>query len=55
MPEGDLGSRLERYLEGLRSRHGLEDSAIEGNVVRILTDPDSVPAVLTTEIGRAHV
>jgi NADH-quinone oxidoreductase subunit C len=48
LPEGDLQSRLERYLEGLRNRHGLEESAIEDNVVRIVVDPESVPAVLTT-------
>jgi NADH-quinone oxidoreductase subunit C len=48
MPEGDLGSRLGRYLEGLRSRHGLEESAIEGSVVRVAVEPGSVPAVLTT-------
>jgi NADH-quinone oxidoreductase subunit C len=48
LPEGDLGTRLERYLEGLRNLHGLEDSAIDGDVVRIVIDPESVPAVLTT-------
>jgi NADH-quinone oxidoreductase subunit C len=48
LPEGDLQVRLERYLEGLRNRHGLEESAIEDNVVRIIVDPESVPAVLTT-------
>ncbi len=48
LPEGDLGARLEGYLEGLRSRHGLGESAIEGNVVRIVVDTESVPAVLTT-------
>ena len=48
LPEGDLGARLEGYLEGLRSRHGLEELAIEGNVVRIVVDPESVPAVLAT-------
>ena len=48
LPEGDLQSRLDGYLEGLRNRHGLEESAIEGNVVRIVVDPESVPAVLTT-------
>ena len=48
LPEGDLRSRLERYHEGLRNRHGLEESAIEDNVVRIVVDPESVPAVLTT-------
>ena len=48
LPEGDLGTRLERYIEGFRNRHGLEDSAIDGNVVRILVDSESVPAVLTT-------
>ncbi len=48
LPEGELETRLERYLEGLRNRHGLEDSAIERNIVRIVTDPESVPAVLST-------
>jgi hypothetical protein len=48
LPEGDLQSRLERYLEGLRNSHGLEDSAVEGNVVRVVVDPESVPAVLAT-------
>ena len=48
LPEGDLGTRLERYLEGFRNRHGLEDSAVEGNVVRVVVDPESVPAVLST-------
>ena len=48
LPEGDLQDRLERYLEGLRSRHGLEESAVEGNTVRVLVDSESVPAVLAT-------
>jgi NADH-quinone oxidoreductase subunit C len=58
LPEGDLGTRLERYLEGLRNRHGLEDSAIDGNVVRISVDPESVPAVLITareSLGVLHL
>jgi NADH-quinone oxidoreductase subunit C len=48
LPEGDLETRLERYLEGLRNRHGLEESGIEGNVVRVLVDSESLPAVLAT-------
>ena len=48
LPEEDLQDRLERYLEGLRSRHGLEESAVEGNTVRVLVDSESVPAVLAT-------
>jgi NADH-quinone oxidoreductase subunit C len=48
LPEGDLQDRLERYLEGLRNSHGLEDSAIEGDVVRVVVGPESVPAVLAT-------
>jgi NADH-quinone oxidoreductase subunit C len=48
LPDGDLQSRLDGYLEGFRNRHGLEESAIEGNVVRIVVAPESVPAVLTT-------
>jgi NADH-quinone oxidoreductase subunit C len=48
LPEGALGARLDRYLDGLRARHGLEEAEIEGNVVRIVSDPESVPAVLAT-------
>ena len=48
LPEGDVQTRLGRYLDGLRNRHGLEDSAIDGDVVRIVVDPESVPVVLTT-------
>jgi NADH-quinone oxidoreductase subunit C len=48
LPEGSLQDRLERYLEGLRIRHGLEESAVEGNTVRVLVDSESVPAVLAT-------
>ena len=48
LPEGDLQGRLERYLEGLRNRHGLDDSAIEGDVVRVVVGAESVPAVLAT-------
>lgn len=48
MPEGTLEERLERYLEGFRNRHGLEESAAEGGVVSILVSPGSVPAVLAT-------
>ncbi|MDQ5810158.1 MAG: NADH-quinone oxidoreductase subunit C, partial [Actinomycetota bacterium] len=58
LPEGDLQGRLERYLEGLRNRHGLEESGIDGNVVRVVVSPDSVPAVLTTtreSLGVLHL
>lgn len=58
LPEGSLESRLERYLEGFRNRHGLEESAIEGDVVRVLVAPESVPAVLATareELGILHL
>jgi len=48
LPEGDLQTRLQRYLDGLGNRHGLEDSAIESNVVRVVARPDDVPAVLAT-------
>jgi NADH-quinone oxidoreductase subunit C len=48
LPEGDLETRLERYLEGLHNRHGLEEAAIEGNAVRVVVNPESVPAVLAT-------
>jgi NADH-quinone oxidoreductase subunit C len=48
LPQSDLEGRLKRYLEGFRSRHGLEESAVEGNVVRLVVEPDIVPAVLAT-------
>ena len=48
LPEGDLQSRLQRYLDGLGDRHGLEDVEIIGDVVRIVARKDDVPAVLAT-------
>jgi NADH-quinone oxidoreductase subunit C len=48
MPEGDLQTRLKRYLDGLANRHGLEESEIVGDVVRIVASPGDVPAVLAT-------
>ena len=48
MPEGDLQVRLRRYLDGLNNRHGLEDSEILGDVVRVVAAPGDVPAVLAT-------
>jgi NADH-quinone oxidoreductase subunit C len=58
LPQGDLSTRLSRYLEGLRNRHGLEESAVEGNTVRVVVKPESVPAVLATareELGILHL
>ena len=48
LPEGPLEARMERYHDGFRNKHGLEESAVEGNVVRIVVAPDTVPAVLAT-------
>jgi NADH-quinone oxidoreductase subunit C len=48
LPEGDLQSRLQRYLDGLGDRHGLEEAEIVGAVVRIVARKDDVPAVLAT-------
>src|SRR5919107_4590983 len=53
LPGGDLEGRLEGYLEGLRNRHGLEEGAIEGDVVRIVVNLRDVPAVLAT--AREHL
>ena len=55
LPEGDLQTRLERYLEGFRNQHGLEESEIEGNLVRIVIEPRILPAVLTTAKVRLGV
>jgi len=48
LPEGDLQSRLQRYLDGLGDRHGLEEAEIVGAVVRIVARKDDIPAVLAT-------
>jgi NADH-quinone oxidoreductase subunit C len=48
LPEGDLQTRLSRYLDGLNNRHGLEDSSVDGNVVLAWVHPEDVPAVLAT-------
>ena len=53
LPEGDLETRLERYLEGFRSQHGLEEAEVEGNTVRVVVSPESVPNVLAT--AREHL
>jgi NADH-quinone oxidoreductase subunit C len=48
LPRDNLEERLGRYLEGFRTQHGLEEAEIEGNVVRLVVEPDILPAVLTT-------
>jgi NADH-quinone oxidoreductase subunit C len=58
LPEGDLKTRLQRYLDGLNNRHGLEDSEISGDVVQVVTSPGDVPAVLATAretLGISHL
>jgi NADH-quinone oxidoreductase subunit C len=55
LPEGSLNERLERYLKGFRDQHGLEESEIEGNVVRVVVAPGLVPAVLTTARERLGI
>jgi NADH-quinone oxidoreductase subunit C len=58
LPGGDLQERLGQYLEGFRNRHGLEEPAVEGNVVTLVVEPRIVPAVLTTareSLGVLHL
>ncbi len=58
LPEGDLSGRLERYLEGFRNRHGLEESAVEENAVVLVVEPGIMPAVLATareSLGVLHL
>jgi NADH-quinone oxidoreductase subunit C len=58
LPLGDLEDRTEQYLEGFRSRHGLDDAGVEGSVVRLVVEPHIVPAVLTTareSLGIMHL
>lgn len=48
MPEGTLEERLKRYLDGFGNRHGLLESEVVGDAVRIVAEPGDVPAVLAT-------
>jgi NADH-quinone oxidoreductase subunit C len=48
LPEGNLETRLSRYLDGFNNRHGIEDSLVEGNLVQVVVRPEDLPAVLTT-------
>jgi NADH-quinone oxidoreductase subunit C len=48
LPEGNLETRLSRYLEGFNNRHGLEGSSVEGNLVLVWAKPEDVLAILTT-------
>ena len=48
LPEGDLETRLSRYLDGFNDRHGIEDLSSEGNLVQVVVKPEDLPAVLTT-------
>lgn len=55
LPEGDLQERLQRYLEGFRNRHGIEEGAIQENAVKIVVAPEAVPAVLATARERLGI
>lgn len=58
LPEGDLDTRLERYLEGFRDRHELEEHETKGNALRVVVEPAILQAVLATareELGIVHL
>jgi NADH-quinone oxidoreductase subunit C len=58
LPQGDLEGRLERYLDGFRSRHALDEAETEASVVRLVVAPNILPAVLTTareSLGIMHL
>ena len=58
LPEGDLQTRLQRYIDGLNNRHGLQESEVLGDVVQVVASPEDVPAVLTTAretLGLPHL
>ncbi|HZC18145.1 MAG TPA: NADH-quinone oxidoreductase subunit C, partial [Rubrobacteraceae bacterium] len=58
LSQSDLEGRPKRYFEGFRSRHGLEEASVEGNVVRLVVKPGNVPAVLATareSLGIKHL
>ena len=48
LPEGELETRVSRYLEGFNNRHGLDDSSVEGNIVHLAVKPGDLTAVLVT-------
>jgi NADH-quinone oxidoreductase subunit C len=48
LPEGDLETRLSRYLDGFNNSHGIEDSLVEGDLVQVVVRPEDLPAVLAT-------
>ncbi len=48
LPEGNLETRLSRYLDGFNNSHGIEDSLVEGDLVQVVVRPEDLPAVLTT-------
>ncbi len=55
MPEGDLQTRLDRYLTGFRNGHGLEESVVEGNAVKLVVLPEIIAAVMATARERLGV
>ncbi len=55
LPEGDLQTRLESYLDGFKNRHGLEDAEIVGNAVKLVVTPNVMRAVLTTARERLGI
>jgi NADH-quinone oxidoreductase subunit C len=48
LPQDAVEDRVERYLDGFQSRHGLDEAEVQGNVVRLTVEPHILPAVLTT-------
>jgi NADH-quinone oxidoreductase subunit C len=48
LPQGEVEDRVEHYLDGFQSRHGLEEAEVKGNVVRLVVEPHILRAVLTT-------
>ena len=55
LPEGDLQTRLDSYLDGFKNRHGLEDAEIVGNAVKLVVTPNVMRAVLTTARERLGI
>src|ERR671921_725666 len=48
LPQDAVEDRVEHYLDGFQSRHGLDEAEVQGNVVRLVVEPHILPAVLTT-------
>ncbi len=55
LPEGDVKTRLDRYLKGFRNGHGLEESVVEGNAIKMVVEPEILISVMATARERLGI